>query len=205
MAIDILNTEGKKVTTVDLNSEVFTGKVNDALIYDMVKMQRANKRSGTASTKTRSEIQGSNAKPWKQKGTGRARAGTKKSPLWRSGGTVFGPKPRDYSYSMNKKMAKGALISAIQYKANEGQIKIFDELNFDAPKTKQAVELFEKNNISKALIVIDGENKNLELSVRNLYGSKVIRFEGLNVYDVLYAKDLVFTKSSFEKLESLSK
>lgn len=163
MSLEVINQEGKKVSTVELDSNVFSGKVNKSLFYEAVKMQLANRRSGNAHTKTRSDVQGSGAKPYRQKGTGNARAGHKRSPIWRGGGTVFGPNKRDYSYSLPKKVAKAALITAIQYKANEGKLKIVDNLSFDAPKTKEALSFFANAGLNKALLVIETADTNIEL------------------------------------------
>lgn len=201
MSIELLNKDGKKTSTTELNGEVFTGKVSQNLIQEVVKMQLAGRRSGNASTKTRSEIRGSNAKPWRQKGTGRARAGTKKSPLWRSGGTIFGPKPRDYSYKVPKKVAKAALRSAVQFKANEGKMKVVDSIELAEPKTKFAVEFFDNASVKGGLIVIGSDNANLTLGARNLKGFKVIKLEGLNVYDVLRFDELIMTKEAFDGLD----
>lgn len=203
MSIELLNKEGKKTSTVELNKEVFTGKVSETLIQEVVKMQLASRRSGNASTKGRSEVAGSNAKPWRQKGTGRARAGTKKSPLWRSGGVIFGPKPRDYSYKVPKKVAKAALRSAVQFKVNEGKMKIVESIELSEPKTKFAVEFFDKASVKGGLIVINSDNNNLTLGTRNLKDFKVIKLAGLNVYDVLRYDELVMTKEAFDNLDKI--
>lgn len=200
MSLEVINKEGKKVSTVELDSTVFSGKVNKALFYEVIKMQLANRRSGNAHTKTRSDVRGSGAKPYRQKGTGRARAGHKRSPIWRGGGTVFGPNTRDYSYSVPKKVLKSALVAALQHKANEGKLKIVDALNFDTPKTKEANSFFTNAGLTKALLVIESADTNVELSVRNLKFHNVIRAEGLNVFDILKANDLVITKAAWEKV-----
>jgi large subunit ribosomal protein L4 len=207
MVLDVLNTDGSKVSQVEVNEEVFDGSVKETLFQEVVKMQLASRRSGTASTKTRSEVRGGGAKPWRQKGTGRARAGTRSSPIWRHGGTVFGPKPRDYSYRVPKKVVRAALKSAIQYKLNEGKLKIFETIELEEPKTSLAVEVFGKAGLENALLVIDGENggknRNLELATRNLKGYKVLEVAGINVYDVLRYNELVMTRGAFEKIESM--
>lgn len=200
MSLEVIDQKGKKISTVELDSNVFSGKVNKTLFYEAVKMQLANRRSGNAHTKTRSDVRGSGAKPYRQKGTGNARAGHKRSPLWRGGGTVFGPNTRDYSYSLPKKVAKAALISAIQYKANEGKLKIVDGLSFDAPKTKDALNFFNGAGLNKALLVIESADANIELSVRNLKAHNVIRAEGLNVFSILKADDVVITKGAWDKV-----
>jgi large subunit ribosomal protein L4 len=207
MELDVLNTDGSKVSQVEVNEEVFDGSVKETLFQEVVKMQLASRRSGTASTKTRSEVRGGGAKPWRQKGTGRARAGTRSSPIWRHGGTVFGPKPRDYSYRVPKKVVRAALKSAIQYKLNEGKLKIFETIELEEPKTSLAVEVFGKAGLENALLVIDGENdgknRNLELATRNLKDYKVLEVAGINVYDVLRYNELVMTRGAFEKIESM--
>jgi large subunit ribosomal protein L4 len=207
MVLDVLNTDGSKVSQVEVNEEVFDGSGKETLFQEVVKMQLASRRSGTASTKTRSEVRGGGAKPWRQKGTGRARAGTRSSPIWRHGGTVFGPKPRDYSYRVPKKVVRAALKSAIQYKLNEGKLKIFEAIELEEPKTSLAVEVFGKAGLENALLVIDGENggknRNLELATRNLKDYKVLEVAGINVYDVLRYNELVMTRGAFEKIESM--
>jgi large subunit ribosomal protein L4 len=207
MTLDVLNIEGSKVSQVEVNEEIFNGSVKDFLFHEVVKMQLACRRSGTASTKTRSEVRGGGGKPWRQKGTGRARAGTRSSPIWRHGGTVFGPKPRDYSYKVPKKIVRAALRSAIQHKINEGKIKIFEALDIEEPKCRLAVEIFKKANLENALLVVEGKNgekkRRLELATRNLKDFKVLDVTGINVYDVLRYNELVMTRGAFEKIESM--
>jgi len=203
MMIDVLDKKGSKVSEIDLNSELYGGEVKEHLFYEVVKMQLANRRSGTASTKTKGEVSGGGIKPWKQKGTGRARSGSNRSPVWRHGGTVFGPHPRDYSYSLPKKVMKEALKNALTYKLNEGKLKIYDALDLEAPKSKLALEILKNSNLSNALIVIDEPNRNLELAVRNLMHFKLIRIGGINVYDILNYDTLAMTKSAFEKVEAM--
>jgi large subunit ribosomal protein L4 len=165
-------------------------------------MQMACRRAGTASTKGRSDVAGSNAKPWKQKGSGRARAGTKKSPIWRSGGVAFGPHPRDYSYSMPKKAVKVALRSALQFKINEGKVKLLETLELAEPRTKLAIEAFGKVELKSALIVVDKDSRNLRLAMRNIPGFKLIEASYINVYDVLRYDQLVMTKGAYETVLS---
>lgn len=203
MVLEVLDKSGAKVSEIELNSEIYGTKVNDALFYEVVKMQLANRRSGTACTKTKGEVSGGGAKPWKQKGTGRARSGSSRSPLWRHGGTVFGPKPRDYSYKMPKKAVKQALKSALLLKLNDGSLKVYDSIELGAPKTKEALEFINKSNLKKALFVIDGDNNNLRLAVRNLKGFKYIDVKGINVYDILNYDELVMTRGAFEKVEAM--
>ncbi|VAV83531.1 LSU ribosomal protein L4p (L1e) [hydrothermal vent metagenome] len=206
MSIDVLNKEGSVVSSIEPNGEIFDGTVKKGLLQETVKMQMACRRSGNAHTKGRSDVAGSNAKPWKQKGSGRARAGTKKSPIWRSGGVAFGPKTRDYSYSMPKKAVKVALKSALQYKINEGKLKLFDSLELAEPKTKLALAVLNKAELKNALLVVDSDNKNLRLALRNLHGFKIVGAAYINVYDVLRYDELVLTKSAYETvLSSITK
>lgn len=203
MNVEVLDNNGSKVSQIALSEEIFGGEVKDHLFYEVVKMQLANRRSGTASTKTKGEVSGGGIKPWKQKGTGRARSGSTRSPLWRHGGTVFGPHPRDYSYKLPKKVMKEALRNALKLRAGEGRLKVFEALTLSEPKTKAALELLKKSNLDNALIVIEGENRNLELAVRNLKDFQVQRVVGLNVYDILNYDNLVFTRSALEKVEAM--
>jgi len=203
MMIEVFDKKGSKVSQIDLNEEIYGGEVKEHLFYEVVKMQLANRRAGTASTKTKGEVSGGGIKPWKQKGTGRARSGSNRSPVWRHGGTVFGPHPRDYSYSVPKKVMKEALKNAVAYRLKEGKLKVYDALELDAPKSKLALEVLKNSNLSNALIVIDGANRNMELAVRNLKDFKLINVRGLNVYDILNYDTLVMTKSAFEKVEAM--
>jgi large subunit ribosomal protein L4 len=206
MTLDVLKIDGSKAGRLEVSEELFDGTVNESLFYEVVKMQLARRRSGTASTKTRSEVRGGGAKPWRQKGTGRARAGTRSSPLWRHGGTVFGPKPRDYSYKIPKKVVRAALKSALQYKINEGNIKIFETIDIEEPRTSLTKDIFSKAGLENALLVIDregGNNKNLELATRNMKDFKVLDVGSINVYDILRYKDLVMTRGAFEKVTKM--
>ena len=198
--VDILNTENKKVGALALN-DVFTGTVQENLFYETVKMQLASRRSGTASTKTRAYVSGGGVKPWKQKGTGRARAGSIRSPLWRHGGTVFGPHPRDYSYSVPKKVWRGALISGLALKVKDGRLKVLDNISLTEPKTKGIMAILKKINSNKGLIVIDGANPTLGLAARNLKDFKLLDVNAINVFDLLKYDDLIITKLAMEKLE----
>ncbi len=202
MQIDILNKNGTKVSQMDLSDSLY-GDVKEHLFYEVVKMQLANRRSGTASTKTKGEVSGGGIKPWKQKGTGRARSGSIRSPLWRHGGTVFGPHPRDYSYKVPKKVMREALKSALALRLKDGRLKVYDSLELEAPKTKMALEVVKKAGLDNALIVIEGKSRNLELAVRNLKDYKVLTAGGLNVYDILNYDNLVITKGALEKVEAM--
>ncbi len=201
--IDVFNIEGSKKKELPVDEKVFDGHVNEALFYEVVRMQLARRRSGAASTKTRAEVSGSGRKPWRQKGTGRARVGSVRSPLWRHGGVVFGPRPRDYSYSVPKKVVKGGIRSAIQHKMNEGKLRVFETLTVDEPKTRKAVELFARLGIKGALLVTDGDERDLRLAVRNLKDFKYIELKALNVYDILRYDELVTTEDAFKKMEDM--
>lgn len=203
MIIEVLDKKGAKVSQLELDDAVYGAPVKEHLFYEVVRMQMANRRAGTASTKTKGEVSGGGVKPWKQKGTGRARSGSNRSPLWRHGGTCFGPRPRDYSYKIPRKVMRQALLNAVMLRAKDGGLKLFETLELDAPKTKLALEVLSKGNHRKALVVIDGRNENLELAVRNLKDYKVIDARGLNVYDVLDYEGLYITKSAFEKVEAM--
>jgi large subunit ribosomal protein L4 len=198
---DVFDIKKKKVAQVELNDAVFGAEVNDAVIYDVVKMQMAARRSGTSSTKTRSDVSGGGKKPWRQKGTGRARAGTSRSPIWRGGGIVFGPHPRDYSYSVPKKVRKKALISVLSMKRKEDKMLILKDFPMEKISTKifqGVVDLFE---LKKALFVLDMDNEILFKSSRNIKNIKMIRSEGINVYDVLNCEHLVLLEPSVKKIE----
>jgi large subunit ribosomal protein L4 len=198
---DVFNIENKKVAQVDLNDSVFGAEVNEAIIYDVVKMQLASRRSGTASTKTRSDVSGGGKKPWRQKGTGRARAGTTRSPIWRGGGIVFGPHPRDYSYSIPKKVRKKAIISALSMKFKENKMLILKDFPMEKISTRIFKGIFDLFSLKKALFVLDDNNAVLLKSSRNLKNVKMIRSEGINVYDILNHEHLILLEPSVKKIE----
>ena len=201
--IDLYNLSREKVGEVELRDEVFNGPVKPHLFYDVVKWQLAKRRRGTASTKTRAEVRGGGRKPWRQKGLGRARAGSIRSPLWRGGGVVFGPKPRDYSYPLPKKVRRAALRSALSLRYKEGKLTVLDGFDLGRIKTKLFVEAMEKLGLKgeKVLIVTDGKDEVLERSARNVLWAKVLRCEGLNVYDVLNYRHLLILRSALPKIE----
>ncbi len=195
--IDVHDLTGQVVEQVELPSSVFDGEVKLHLIHQMVKLQLAGRRAGTHSTLTRKEVHGSNAKPWRQKGTGRARAGDVKSPLWRHGGTIFGPKPRSYEQKLNKKMRRGALKSALNLKWKEGKLKVVRDFAIEEPKTRlMAGALRSLQAEGKTLMVTEADQANFLLSVRNIRGAKPIRVEGLNVYDIMWHENLLCTKGA---------
>jgi len=202
----VFDATGKKVRDADLPEELFGGDVNVALMHQVVSAQLAAARSGTASTKTRSEARGGGGKPWRQKGTGRARHGSIRSPLWVGGGTVFGPKPRDYSMHTNKKMKKGALRSALADKAGAGKVFILD--GFQEQKTKAAASWLKAADISgRTLVVLDPEDeqsRTVDRAFRNLEKVAFALYGSLATYDVLVADSVVFTKSAYERFTDSS-
>jgi len=198
---EVYNTDNKKVGEVELNDALFSLEVKKHILHDVVKMQLANRRAGTASTKTRTEVSGGGRKPYRQKGTGRARAGTNRSPLWRGGGVIFGPKPRDYSYKLPKKVRKLGVRMALSTRFSENNMLVLDGFDLADIKTKQFVEVMKKLNIENGLIVIPEKNENLEKSSRNVQGYKVIQADGLNVYDILLHRRLVLLQPCLGQLE----
>ena len=201
--VSVYNIEGKEVGAIDLNDAVFGVEVNEHLVHMAVVNQLANNRQGTQSAKTRSEVSGGGRKPWRQKGTGHARQGSTRAPQWTGGGIVFAPKPRDYSFKMNKKEKRAALCSALSSKVAESQIIVLDEFKLDEIKTKKFVEVMNNLKASKALVVLEGENKNVVLSGRNIPTVKVTATNEINTYDVLKYETLVVTKAAVEKLEEV--
>lgn len=201
MQVDVYDLDKNKVGTLELAPGVFEAPVRKHLIHDVVNWQLAGKRSGTSSTKTRGEVRGGGAKPWKQKHTGRARAGSRRSPIWRKGGVVFGPRPKDWSYSLPKKVRRGALVSALSSRFGEGAVVVLDSFDLPEIKTRQVVSFMKKFDLSQALVVIGSENENLVKSARNVRDVKVLRHEGLNVYDLLRHKSIVMVRDSVEKIQ----
>ncbi len=198
--VKVLDRSGKKVSELTVAKDVFSYPVKDHLLYEAVVNYRANQRRGTASTKTRNEVRGGGRKPWRQKGTGRARAGSIRSPIWRKGGVTFGPKPRLYGYSLPKKVKRNALKSAIKLKWDGKQLLVVKALDFKEPKTKEGANFLEKLKLDSALIVDSHQNKNLFLSLRNIPRVKVVDSSQLTVYDVLNHEWLVFSQNAFESL-----
>ncbi len=198
--IQVIDQSGKRVSEMNAPKEVFSYPVKEHLLYEAVVSFRANQRQGTASTKTRADVKGGGRKPWRQKGTGRARAGSIRSPIWRKGGVTFGPKPRSYYYSLPKKAKRNALKSVLSMKLAEKQLLILKTLELKEPKTKDGAKLLEALKLDSALIVDDQQNKNLFLSLRNIPKIKAVDTNLVNVYDVLNHKWLVFTQKAFESL-----
>ena len=203
MELNIVNTKNKKIGSLKVSEDVFGADINEHLLHEVVVMQLANKRRGTASTKIRDEVRGGGKKPWSQKGTGRARAGSSRSPIWRGGGITFGPKPRDYSYKVPKKARKTALKSILSLKAKNNDIVVLDKLESKFSKTKEVALLLEDLKIlNRALFLIEQENKNLQLAARNLPNAHVLNLAGLNVYDLLHSSKLILTQSTISKIEA---
>ncbi|NIS70516.1 MAG: 50S ribosomal protein L4 [Proteobacteria bacterium] len=202
-AISVYSKAKKKVSEIDLEDRIFDADIKSHLIHDVIRMQMARKRSGSASTKTRSLVRGGGGKPWRQKGTGRARAGTIRSPLWRGGGVVFGPTPRKYDLAIPKKVRKGALRSALSLRNKEGKLWVVRDLNFGEIKTKKFVQFIEAFGFDNALIVLPEKDTNVEKSARNIPGVKVLRVEGLNVYDILSHENLVFVKDAVQRIQEV--
>jgi large subunit ribosomal protein L4 len=191
----------QKVSDIELDDRIFNAKINPTLFYDVVRMDLASQRKGTASTKNRSLVRGGGAKPWRQKGTGRARAGTRRSPLWRGGGTIFGPMPRDYSFSLPKKVRRAALRAALSLKHQEGKLILLSDFPMEGFKTRQVLEVLRKFQVEDALIVTDEKQPFLGRSVQNIPGIEVLRYEGLNVYDILNHEHLILLRPTVEKIE----
>lgn len=202
--IDILNQKGEVIGQYDLKDEIFMIEPHKDAVYEAVKMQMANKRQGTASVKRRSDVSGGGRKPYRQKGTGRARQGSIRAPQFRGGGVVFGPSPRDYSYRINKKVAKLALKSALASKYQEKELALMDAINLDSPKTKGFVEIVDAINApSKTLFVLgmDEGNDNIFLSSRNVPTVSMMNSRGINVYDLLNANRVVMTEAAVKEIE----
>jgi large subunit ribosomal protein L4 len=200
--VDIVNINKEKVGELDLQDAIFGVVVEGHLLHEVVTWQLACRRTGTASTKTRGEVRGGGRKPWRQKGTGRARVGSIRSPIWRGGGTIFGPKPRSYAYTLPKKVRRLALKMALSSKLANGQLVVLDSYPFEAPKTKDFVQVLQNFDINKALFITPEENRVLELSARNVPHIQVMRPQGLNVYDILRYEHLVIFPPALAQIEA---
>lgn len=203
--LDVYDIEKSKVGNVDLDPSIFEAPVKQHLLHAIVNWQLAKRRSGTASTKTKGEVRGGGAKPWKQKHMGRARQGSIRAPQWRKGGVVFGPKPKDWSYNVNKKTKRQALISALSLKYSQGVLIALNEFNLPEIKTKQVADFVKRFELKSALIVVSGENENLLKSAKNLKNIKVIQVDGLNVYDLLKFENLIVTEESLARAQEVLK
>jgi len=199
--LNVYDIEKRKVSELELSDSVFGASIREHLIYEVVKMQMASKRKGAASTKGRSDVRGGGRKPWRQKGTGRARAGTIRSPIWRGGGIVFGPTPRDYSYKVPKKIRKAALRSALSLKIRADKMLILKDFPMEEIKTKIFKEVLDKFGLKSVLFVLDKSDPILEKSSRNIKDVKMMRSEGINVYDLLKYDNLVMLEPSVKMIE----
>ncbi len=202
MEIPVYSKEGEKIDNLQLDDKRFGGPIRNKLLRDAITMYEANKRQGTACTKTRGEVAGGGKKPWVQKHTGRARAGSIRSPLWKGGGVSFGPRPRDYSYTIPKKARKVALLSALAAKARDNELIVVEDLNFDIPKTKQMVGLLKALRIdgSSCLIVLSKANETVWKSARNIPSVKVMVSAALNAYEVLRPEKILLTKEALSNI-----
>ena len=202
--VDVYNLEGKKVSTVDLKEEVFGIEPNENIVHSVLANYLANQRQGTQSTKTRAEVRGGGRKPWRQKGTGRARQGSIRAPQWIKGGIALGPKPRKYSYRVNKKEKRLAIRSILSSKVLENNLVVLDKISFKDIKTKQMVNALAKNKVEgKALVMIAEKNENVEKSTRNIENVKVTVVNTINVFDLLKYNKLVLTLDTVKKLEEV--
>ena len=201
--VSVYNMEGKEVGALELNDAVFGVEVNEHLVHLAVVAQLANKRQGTQKAKTRSEVSGGGRKPWRQKGTGHARQGSTRAPQWTGGGVVFAPVPRDYSFKMNKREKRAALKSALTSRVEENKFIVIDEINFEEAKTKNFANILKSLDVSKALVVLEDDNKNAELSARNIADIKTAKTNTINVYDILKYNTVITTKAVVAKIEEV--
>ena len=201
--VSVYNMEGKEVDSMELNDTVFAAPVNEHLVHMAVVLQLANKRQGTQSAKTRSEVSGGGRKPWRQTGTGHARQGSTRSPQWTGGGVVFAPKPRDYSFKMNRKEKAAAIKSVLTSKVNENKLFVLDELKFEEPKTRKMVAVMNNLNVSNALVVTAEKDEDVLRVTGNLQQARAIASNSLNVYDMLKYDSVIVTKQAVEKIEEV--
>ncbi|MDR3564696.1 MAG: 50S ribosomal protein L4 [Negativicutes bacterium] len=203
--VAVYNIAGEKTGEIELNENVFGVEVNEAVLHQAVVMQQANQRLGTAATKTRAMVRGGGRKPWRQKGTGRARSGSRRSPVWVGGGITFGPHPRSYAFSMPRKARRLAIKSALSAKVGAGELLVMEDINFSEPKTKNVVTMLDnlKLGSDKALIILGESIENVEKSSRNITGVKSITSMGLNVIDLLYHDKILITKDAVSKIEEV--
>jgi large subunit ribosomal protein L4 len=198
--LDVYNVNREKISQVEVDDAVFAADVKEHLFYDVIRMQLNRRRAGTHSTKTRAEVSGGGKKPWKQKGTGRARSGTSRSPVWRGGGIAFGPKPRSYEIKVPKKVRRAAMCSALTLKVQQEKLLVLDAIGMTEIKTAAFVAMLDKLQAGNVLIIADAD-QNLQLSSRNVQQVKVLPPEGLNLYDVLQYDELYITQTSLKAIE----
>ena len=201
--VKVFNMSGSEVGSIDLNDDIFAVEVNEHVMHQAVVQYLANQRQGTQSALTRAEVRGGGRKPWRQKGTGRARQGSIRAPQWTGGGVVFAPKPRDYSFKLNTKVKRLALKSALTSKVNEGSFVVIDELSFKEAKTKEFAAVLKNVNVDKALVVLEDGNKNAVLSARNIPSVKTASVNTINVYDIIKYDSMVVTKAAVEKMQEV--
>ena len=199
----VYNIENQKVSDIELDDHIFNVKINPALFYEVVRMNLASQRKGSAATKNRALVRGGGAKPWRQKGTGRARAGSRRSPLWRGGGAIFGPMPKDYSFSLPKKERRAALRAALSLKLQEGKLILLDDFPLNQFKTKQVLEVLKKLNVEDALIVISEKNNFLVRSARNIPKVEILNAEAFNVYDILNHEHLILLNPVLPRIQGV--
>ena len=202
-SVDLYKMDGSVVGKVELKDEIFGIKPNEDVVHQAVVQYLANQRQGTQSAKTRAEVAGGGAKPRPQKGTGRSRQGSIRAPQWRGGGVIFAPKPRDYSFKLNKKVKRLAMKSVLSSKVAQGKMLVLDELNLNEVKTKEMVKVLNNLKVVKPLIVMEGDSNNVVLSARNIPGVKTAGVNTINVYDILKHGHLVVTKQAVEKIEEV--
>ncbi|MGQ0794498.1 MAG: 50S ribosomal protein L4 [Deltaproteobacteria bacterium] len=205
MLKEVFDINKNSVGSVELSPDVFEAPIKEHLFYYVVNWQMADRRAGTASTKTRGEVSGGGKKPWKQKHTGNARQGSTRATQWRHGAVAFGPRPRDWSYNIPKKVRRQALRCALSLKHRDGDLVILNDFDLPQIKTKQVAEFVKRFNLDKALILINGDNENLKRSAGNIENVKVLKTEGLNLYDVLKFKTLILTQDSLSKVQEVLK
>ena len=201
--IDLFSSNGKRTDSIELNKDIFNGRCNEALLYQSVLMYRANQRAGTASTKTRADVRGGGKKPWRQKGTGRARFGSIRNPIWRGGGIAFGPHPRDFRYSMPKKMKKAAFISSLNAKLKSGRVSAIEDVELSEPKTKKVAELLKGIKVKMpVLFLVEKIDKNLALASRNIKGLTLKKVNEATAFDVLSNEQVLLTEKAVEYLST---
>lgn len=201
--IKVVDMSGKELREIEISEVLFASDINETAVHQAVVNHLANRRQGTQSTKTRSEVRGGGRKPWRQKGTGSARQGSIRSPQWRGGGVVFAPKPRDYSYKLPKSLKKVALYSALTSKFNDGKMIVVDDISFDAPKTSKMIEFFDKLGARKPLVVTEAVDKNVYLSARNIEKAAVTYADLINVYEIIKHDNLVISESALKRVEEV--
>ncbi len=197
----VYDIENQKVSEIELDDRVFGAEITPSLFYDAVRKHLASGRRGTAATKNRASVRGGGAKPWRQKGTGRARAGSRRSPLWRGGGTMFGPMPRNYSFSAPRKLKGIALKAALSLKREEGKLILLNDFPLDTFKTQHVIEVLKRFQVEDALIVTDRKHPYLERSAKNIRGIRVLRYESLNVYDILDHEHLILLSPVVQRIQ----